>query len=199
MRFRCLATTAVLAATLVVSAAATSTAKSSPAKPAPNDNYLTDTKYDAVSIGMTQQQVEDLIGTDPSCSGTAEGLMCWTANQFVDQTATFTFNDSDRLYKKEKGFSFAYGWYTYDLPRTMTKAQYETFAVGDLLADVNAVVDGTSCTDMSVEHPNYPSTSGWKTLIKCDGTVDESYPEIKFYFTDGRLTDKTYWSRDSVR
>ena len=196
MRFLRLAASATLAAALVGSAAATSSA----AKPPPNDNYLTDTKYDAVSLGMTQQQVEDLIGPQPSCSGTPEGLMCWTANQFVDQTATFTFNADDRLYKKEKSFPFAYGWYTYDLPRTMTKAQYEEqFAVGDTLAEVNAVIAGTACTDISVEHPNYPSSGGWKTLIECTGTIDESYPTIDFFFTDGRLTEKTYSSRDDMR
>lgn len=194
MRLRRLAAVAVLASAMAGSATAASAAE-----PPPNENYLTDVKYDAVTFGMSRQQVEDLMGPDPHCSGGAAGLMCWTSNASVDQTATFVFNGSGQLYKKEKGYSFAYGWYTYDLPRTMTRTQYDGFAEGDLLADVNAVTDGTACTDIWVEQPNYPSSEGWKTMVQCAGTIDESYPTIEFFFTDGRLTSKTYLSRDGLR
>lgn len=194
MRIRRLVTVTALAAAMVGSAATTSSAK-----PAPDDGYLTATKYDTVSIGMTKQQVEGVIGTRPHCSGSGNSLTCWTSNTFVDQTATFTFDDGGRLYRKEKNGPFAYGWYTYDKPRTMTREQYDRFAEGDSLAEVNAVVDGTACTDMWVEYPGYPSSDGWKTAIQCTGTVEESYPTIDLFFTDGRLTSKSYWSRDSGR
>ncbi|GAA2991266.1 BLIP family beta-lactamase inhibitor [Streptomyces fulvorobeus] len=199
MRLRRLVTAAVLAAAMVGSTAAVSSADP---KPDPNENYLTDTKYDAVTFGMSRQQVEALIGPRPHCSGIGAGgaLVCWAMNQFVDQTASFSFNAAGQLYKKEKDYSFAYAWYTYDLPRTMTKTQYEQqFAVGDTLAEVNAAVAGTACTDRWVERPNYPSSSGWKTMVHCIGTVNESYPEIEFFFTDGVLTSKTYSSRNDVR
>ncbi|MFC9249340.1 BLIP family beta-lactamase inhibitor [Streptomyces sp. NPDC057136] len=193
MRLRRLATVAVLAAAMVGSAAATSSAEP---KPDPHENYLTATKYDAVTFGMSKQQVEAIIGTQPHCSGGSSVMTCWGMNQFVDQTADFSFNAAGQLFKKEKSFTFAYAWYTYDLPRTMTKVQYEQeFAVGDTLAEVNAIIAGTACTDMWVERPNYPSSSGWNTMIECAGTIDESYPTINFYFTDGQLTSKSYSSR----
>ncbi|MFF9690014.1 BLIP family beta-lactamase inhibitor [Streptomyces sp. NPDC014623] len=198
MRLRRIVAVTVLAAAMAGSTAAASSADP---KPGPDENYLTDTKYDAIAFGMSRQQVEAVIGTQPHCSGTGAGpLVCWAKNQFVDQTASFTFNTAGQLSRKEKDYSFAYAWYTYDLPRTMTKAQYEQrFAVGDTLAEVNAVVAGTACTDRWTEYPGYPSSSGWKTMIQCIGTADESYPEIEFFFTDGVLTDKTYSSRDDAR
>lgn len=199
MRLRPLVTVAVLAAAVLSS---TATSSSADPKPDPDTNYLTDTKYDAVTFGMSRQQVEAVIGTQPYCSATGVGgaLVCWAKNQFVDQTASFTFNTSDQLVRKEKDYAFAYAWYTYDLPRTMTKVQYEQgFAVGDTLAEVNAVVAGTACTDIWAERPDHPSSSGWKTMIHCTGTVEESYPEIEFFFTDGVLTSKTYSSREDVR
>ncbi|HWU11356.1 MAG TPA: BLIP family beta-lactamase inhibitor [Streptomyces sp.] len=199
MRLRRLVAGAVLAAAV---AGSTTAAASAAPKPDPYENYLTDTKYDSVAFGMSRQQVGAVMGTRPHCSGTEAGgaLVCWGPNQFVDHTASFTFNAADQLVRKEKDYAFAYAWYTYDLPRTMTKAQYEQqFAVGDTLAEVNAAVAGTACTDIWTERPGYPSSSGWKTMIHCTGTVDESYPEIEFFFTDGVLTGKTYSSRDDVR
>ncbi|MEU0126479.1 BLIP family beta-lactamase inhibitor [Streptomyces sp. NPDC006289] len=199
MRLRRLVTAALLAAAMAGSTAATSSAAP---KNDPDENFLTDTKYDAVAFGMSRQQVEAVIGTRPHCSGTGAGgaLVCWAKNQMVDQTASFTFDAADQLFRKEKDYAFAYAWYTYDLPRTMTKAQYEQqFAVGDTLAEVDTVVAGTACTDRWVERPAHPSSSGWKTMIQCTGTVDESYPEIEFFFTDGVLTNKTYSSRDDAR
>ncbi|MGW0736259.1 BLIP family beta-lactamase inhibitor [Streptomyces sp. NPDC002851] len=195
MRIRCLAALALAAA--VAGSAATTTSASASAKPDPDDNYLTSAKYDAIALGTSKQRVEDTIGTDPHCSGNGSVLTCWTRNQWVDQTATFTFNGSDQLYRKEKNYSFAYGWYTHDKPATMTKAEYDQFAKGDTLAEINAATEGTACTDMWVEHPNHPSSGGWKTEIRCTGTVEESYPTIKFFFTDGLLTDKSYTSRNS--
>ncbi|MFC8225649.1 BLIP family beta-lactamase inhibitor [Streptomyces sp. NPDC057287] len=198
MRLRRLVTVAVLATAL---AGSTATASSADPKTDPDRNYLTDTKYEAVAFGMSRQQVEAVIGTQPNCSAIGAGgaLVCWAKNQFVDQTASFTFNASDQLVRKEKDYAFAYAWYTYDLPRTMTKVQYEQeFAVGDTLAEVDAVVAGTACTDIWAERPGYPSSDGWKTMIRCTGTVDESYPEIEFFFTDGVLTSKTYSSRDDA-
>ncbi|MFB8025693.1 BLIP family beta-lactamase inhibitor [Streptomyces sp. NPDC056465] len=199
MRLRRLVTAAVLAAAVVGS---TSSVSSADPKADPDKNYLTDTKYEAVSFGMSRQQVEAVIGTQPHCSAVGVGgaLVCWAKNQFVDQTASFTFNASDQLVRKEKDYAFAYAWYTYDLPTTMTKVQYEQqFAVGDTLAEVDARVAGTACTDIWIERPGYPSSSGWKTMVRCTGTVDESYPEIEFFFTDGVLTSKTYSSRDDMR
>ncbi|MEV6261885.1 BLIP family beta-lactamase inhibitor [Streptomyces sp. NPDC051784] len=195
MRLRRLVAVALLTAAAVGSGGV---AAAGP-KADPDANYLTDTKYDAVAFGMSRQQVKDVIGAQPHCSGTGTGvaLTCWAKNQFVDQTAAFTFNTADQLIRKEKDYAFAYAWYVYDLPRTMTKAQYEQqFTVGDTLAEVNARVAGTSCTDMWIARPAYPSSAGWQTKIQCQGTIDESYPEIEFYFTDGVLTDKSYTSRD---
>ncbi len=196
MRLRRLVTAALLAATM---AGPTAAVASAAPKTDPDENYLTDTKYQAISFGMSRQQVAAVIGTRPHCSGTGSDgpLVCWAKNQFDDQTGSFTFNTADQLTRKEKDYAFAYAWYTRDLPMIMTKAQYEQqFAVGDTLAEVNARIAGTACTDRWVEYPGYPSPSGWKTMIQCTGTVSEAYPDIEFHFTDGVLTHKTYYSRN---
>lgn len=190
MPARRLATLAALEAGLVISAATPSSAA-----PTSGDGYLTAEAYDAVAAGMTEQQVENVIGTNPQCDSFNSTLKCWTPNAEVDMFATFTFNGKGQLYRKEKNGAFAYAAYTSDKPATMTRSQYDRFAKGDTPAAVNAVIAGTACTDMWVEYPAYPSSAGWRTLIQCTGTVAESYPTIQLTFTDGRLTDKSYQSR----
>lgn len=190
MPARRLATLAALAAGLVISAATPSSAA-----PAQGDGWLSAAAYDTIAPGMTEQQVEDVIGANPHCDSYNSTLTCWTPNAEVDMFATFTFNGNGRLYRKEKNGAFAYAAYTRDKPATMTKSQYDRFAKGETLAAVNSVIAGTACTDMWVEYPAYPSSAGWQTLIQCTGTVAERYPTIQLTFTDGLLTDKSYQSR----
>ncbi|MFI2642010.1 BLIP family beta-lactamase inhibitor [Streptomyces sp. NPDC018610] len=183
-----LSTLAALVTGLALSAAAPSTA--APVR----DSYLTQAAYDAVTAGMTAQQVKNVVGPNPHCYDTSAGLECWTPNQQVDMYATFSFNGDGLLYRKEKNGAFAYAAYTRDKPGA-TMSQYDSVTQGEQLSAVNAVLAGAACTDMWVEYPAYPSSAGWQTLVQCTGTAAEANPTFVYAFTDGRLTQKSYTLR----